>query len=162
MRGRAAKDRGGGGHAPSFSSPRLASPASPLSTTTTSPTPQTPPPSSPLKQDPSTPVLTTPEPPSLTAAPTDLFTPPPIALASPSAPEAADECAEPVLCTLTAYGPPPPPPWPESYVFSDDPDRIVCRNAAIGTTIFDGTTTVLCATPGNNSLYPQCMNVMCK
>jgi hypothetical protein len=24
-------------------------------------------------------------------------------------------------------GPPPPPPWPEAYVFSTDPDRIVCR-----------------------------------
>jgi hypothetical protein len=112
-------------------SPLHASPTpqllSPLSTTTTSPTPRTPPPLSPLKQDQSTQVLTTPEPPSPTAAPTDLFTPPPVALASPSAPEAADECAEPVLCTLTADGPPPPPPWPESYVFSDDPDRIVCR-----------------------------------
>jgi hypothetical protein len=23
--------------------------------------------------------------------------------------------------------PPPPPPWPEGYVFSTDPDRIICR-----------------------------------
>jgi hypothetical protein len=114
---------------------------SPLSTPTTSPMPWTPPPLSPLKQGPSTPFQTTPMPPSPTAVPTGLFTPPPIALASPSAPEAADEYAEPVLCMVTAYGPPPTPPWPESYVISDDPDRIVCRKGSKRHYNFDGTTT---------------------
>jgi hypothetical protein len=35
-------------------------------------------------------------------------------------------------------------------------------SAVTGITIFDGTTTVLCATTGNNSLYNQRMNVMSK
>jgi hypothetical protein len=29
--------------------------------------------------------------------------------------------------TPVSTGPPTPPPWPEAYVFSTDPDRIVCR-----------------------------------
>jgi hypothetical protein len=67
---------------------------SPLSTPTTSPMLWTPTPLSPLEQGPSTPFQATLEPSSPTAVPTDIFTPPPIALASPSAPEAADKYAE--------------------------------------------------------------------
>jgi hypothetical protein len=98
---------------------------SPLSTPSSPPTPRMPPPPSPPEPRPSTPIRTTPVPPSPTAAPADLLTPPPIAVSPP--PDAVDEYAELVQCMVTTDGPPPPPPWTESYVFSDDPDRIVCR-----------------------------------
>ncbi len=97
-----------------------------------SPLPDTPPIS--LPPGPSSPIRTTPEPLSPTTAPADFFTPPPTALApqSASAPQSAPEAAkiedaEPVQCLATTDGPPPPPRWPEPYVFSTDPDRIICR-----------------------------------
>jgi hypothetical protein len=89
----------------------------------TPPMSRTPPPLPPLEQGLTMPICATPELPSPTAAPTDLSTPPPTALA----PQPASEIAGPAHCPATADRPPSLPPWPESYVFSTDPDRIVCR-----------------------------------
>jgi hypothetical protein len=35
--------------------------------------------------------------------------------------------SSPTPTSPTTSEPPPPPPWPEGYVFSTDPDRIICR-----------------------------------
>ncbi len=49
-----------------------------------------------------------------------------------AAPEAAaTEAVELAQCLVTADGPPSPPPWPELYVFSTDPDRIVCLQTSL-------------------------------
>jgi hypothetical protein len=54
--------------------------------------------------------------------------------------------AEPVQCPVTVDGPPSPPSWPESYVFSTDPDRIVCRKCCKRhySTIIGGITIAFC------------------
>jgi hypothetical protein len=116
----------------------------------TLPPPQTPP--SLLPPGPSSPIRATPEPPSPTTALSDFLTPPPTASVPQSAHEAAapedaapedaaPEAATPDVASPDAAapeittnensepvkGPPPPPPWPEAYIFSTDPDRIVCR-----------------------------------
>ncbi len=45
--------------------------------------------------------------------------------AGPPTPPSAPPTTPPPL--RVPAGPPPPPPWPEAYVFSTDPDRILCR-----------------------------------
>jgi hypothetical protein len=104
----------------------LPSALSPQQSSISSPLPRTPPTTSP--PDPSSPIRASLDPLLPTTAPADFLTLPPTALAPQSAPEAAKiEDAEPVQCLVTADGPPSPLPWPEPYVFSTDPDRIICR-----------------------------------
>jgi hypothetical protein len=59
--------------------------------------------------------------PSTTLAPTTTSGP------SPAPPSAAPADSSPTLTLLTISEWPPPSPWPEGYVFSTDPDRIICR-----------------------------------
>jgi hypothetical protein len=79
--------------------------------------------------------LTTPCTPDLSSPP-----PAPSSISSPSSapeppspPHAAVEATSataspaPSPQTPASTGPPTPPPWPPAYVFSTDPDRIVCR-----------------------------------
>jgi hypothetical protein len=63
-------------------------------------------------------------PPSPTATPTNICTPPSSRVSPPTPPRTT---AELTRDTPPATGPPTPPPWPEAYVFSAEPDRIVCR-----------------------------------
>jgi hypothetical protein len=60
--------------------------------------------------------------PSPTPAPVILSTPP-----TPSVSPPAAATTDPAQCAPSAVGLPIPPPWPESYVFSADPDHIVCH-----------------------------------
>jgi hypothetical protein len=58
--------------------------------------------------------------------------PPPALLIVPAESPASPPTSPPAPPTTpppsrAPAGPPPPPPWPEAYVFSTDPDRIVCR-----------------------------------
>jgi hypothetical protein len=70
------------------------------------------------------PACTTPDHPSPSAAPVVTTTPP----SSPGPPPTpAPAAEEPADKGPPVSGPPTPPPWPEAYVFSTDPDRIVCR-----------------------------------
>jgi hypothetical protein len=121
-----------------------------------SPPPHSPPPIwlplSPSPAAPTTPAYTRSLPsspqllPSTTACTPDHSSPPPApsSVSSPSSPpeppspphagvEAISATASlapsPQSSSLTpvSTGPPTPPPWPEAYVFSTDPDRIVCR-----------------------------------
>ncbi len=106
MRGRAAEGWWGGGGPSSLPShapltPRLALPVQ------TSP------------QGPPTPACATPEQPSPIAAPVRPSTPPTSCV--PPAPVYLAQGEPP------ATGPTTPPPWPEAYIFSMDPDRIMCR-----------------------------------
>jgi hypothetical protein len=64
-------------------------------------------------QGPPTPACSSPEQPSPIAALVIPFTPPTPCVSPPT--------------PLPATGPPTPPKWPEAYIFSTDPDRIVCR-----------------------------------
>jgi hypothetical protein len=45
----------------------------------------------------------------------------------PTPPRNAVQAATTSALPPTSPGPPTPPPWPEAYIFSTDPDRIVCR-----------------------------------
>ncbi len=89
----------------------------------TTPMSRTPPTLSPSEQGPFTLICATPELPSPTAAPTDCSTPLPATLVPQPAPEVAD----PAQCPATTDRPPSLPSWPESYVFSTDPEVIVCH-----------------------------------
>jgi hypothetical protein len=77
------------------------------------PTPQSALPVLTSSQGPPTPACSSPEQPSPTAAPVIPSTPPTPCVSPPPPPPAT--------------GLPTPPPWPEAYIFSTDPDRIVCR-----------------------------------
>ncbi len=65
-----------------------------------------------------------PEPaPSTALAPSTTSGPP----SAPPLAAPADSSHTPTSPTISEPQPPPPPPWPEGYVFSTDPDRIICR-----------------------------------
>ncbi len=73
---------------------------------------------------PPSPACATPDHPSASAAPVLITTPPSSPVLPPPPATATEELAEkgpPVS------GPPTPPPWLEAYVFSTNPDRIVCH-----------------------------------
>jgi hypothetical protein len=59
-----------------------------------------------------------------------------------SPPLLATATADPAHGAPPVTGPPTLPPWPEAYVFSADPDRIMCFKFL---TISVGAATVLCA-----------------
>jgi hypothetical protein len=100
-------------------SPARTAPLSPVSPAPTTPkesdsAPTLSPPSEPTSLQPSSPATT------------------PALLLLPAAPPAGPPTPPPAPPTTpppsrAPAGPPPPPPWPEAYVFSTDPDRIVCR-----------------------------------
>jgi hypothetical protein len=97
--------------------------ASALSTMSTPPTSPESPSSPPLAVQ----VISTPISPAPVPAPsTNTSTPTTSGLAS-SPPPAAPERSSTASTAPATSEPPPPPPWPEGYIFSTDPDRIICR-----------------------------------
>jgi hypothetical protein len=98
----------------------LLSPISPARTAPLSPVPPAP---STSKESDSDPACT---PPSEPSSPSPaLLIMPAASPADPPTPPSAPPTTPPP--SRAPAGPPPPPPWPEAYVFSTDPDRIVCR-----------------------------------
>jgi hypothetical protein len=64
----------------------------------------------------------------------------------PTPPRTAVQAATTSAPPPTSLSPPTPPPWPEAYIFSTDPDRIVVENVVIATTTTHGIATALCVT----------------
>jgi hypothetical protein len=96
---------------------------SPISPARTAPFSPVPPDSTTSKESDSAPTFTPPSEPS---------SPMPVLLIMPASPPAGPPTPPSAPPTTpppsrAPAGPPPPPPWPEAYVFSTDPDRIVYR-----------------------------------
>jgi hypothetical protein len=98
---------------------------SPLSTPITSMMLRTPLPLSPPEQGPSTPIQATRS--TLRQLPHQQTSSHPRLSLSLHYPRLKPWMSTPVQFLVTANGPPPPPPWPESNVFSNDPDCIICH-----------------------------------
>ncbi len=64
---------------------------------------------------------------STALAPSTIYSPTTTSGPTSSPPSAGTAGSSPTWSAPATSEPPPPPPWPEGYIFSTDPDNIICR-----------------------------------